>query len=197
MEDRVRAEFLIQRNQQLLDSIVNLDYETYDSLCADDMSCMEPESNQNLVIGKAFHKYYFDVFGGGGGGSEPMASSNNSSDNCNEAPTTHTNVTMVQPHVQWIGGSATSTNTNTNTTSDGDRQQTVAAAAAAVPTGAVLSYVKLTQQTTDGKAPVTIQQSETRVWEYRNTTNGGWIWVNIHLHKSPVLRWWLYTTTLH
>ena len=64
MEDRVRAEFLIQRNQQLLDSIVNLDYETYDSFCADDMSCMEPESNQNLVIGKAFHKYYFDVFGG-------------------------------------------------------------------------------------------------------------------------------------
>jgi len=96
---------------------------------------------------------------------------------------------MVQPHVQWIGGSATSTNTNINinTTSDGDRQQTTAAAAA-VPTGAVLSYVKLIQQTTDGKAPVTIQQSETRVWEYRNTTNGGWIWVNIHLHKSPVLR---------
>eukprot|EP00923_Selenidium_pygospionis_P043968 GHVN01075887.1.p1 GENE.GHVN01075887.1~~GHVN01075887.1.p1 ORF type:complete len:183 (-),score=3.91 GHVN01075887.1:535-1083(-) len=182
MDDRARAEFLVQRNQRLLDSIVNLDYETYDSLCADDMSCMEPESNQNLVIGKGFHKYYFDVFGGSGG--EPMTSPNNSSDNCNGAPTTHTKVTMVQPHVQWIRGSATST--NTNTASDRDRQQTKEAAA--VPTGAVLSYVKLTQQTTVGNAPVTIQQSETRVWEYRNTTNGGWVWVNIHFHKSPVLQ---------
>eukprot|EP00923_Selenidium_pygospionis_P043969 GHVN01075888.1.p1 GENE.GHVN01075888.1~~GHVN01075888.1.p1 ORF type:complete len:180 (-),score=7.66 GHVN01075888.1:661-1200(-) len=177
MDDRARAEFLVQRNQRLLDSIVNLDYETYDSLCADDMSCMEPESNQNLVVGKGFHKYYFDVFGGSGG--EPMTPSNNSSDNRNEAPTTHTKVTMVQPHVQWIGGSA-----NTNTANDEDRQQTKKAAA--VPTGAVLSYVKLTQQTTEGKGPVTIQQSETRVWEHRNTTNGSWVWVNIHFHKSPL-----------
>mmetsp|Transcript_1741 Transcript_1741/g.3884 ORF Transcript_1741/g.3884 Transcript_1741/m.3884 type:complete len:154 (+) Transcript_1741:107-568(+) len=138
--DEDEAKLLIALNQELLDSIANLDYETYDRLCADDMSCMEPESNQNVVIGKEFHKYYFDVFGGG------------------SSSKIQTNVTMVQrPHVQFLGSN-----------SDGK------------PTGAVLSYVKLTQQTEPGKSPVTIQQSETRVWEKQQNER----WVNIHFHKS-------------
>ena len=83
---------LINLNQQLLDSIVNLDYETYDRLCADDMSCMEPESNQTVVVGKSFHKYYFDVYGNKGECSERTSK---------PIPT---NVTMVQPHVQLLRG---------------------------------------------------------------------------------------------
>ena len=136
------AKLLIELNQKLLNSIANLDYGIYNDLCANDMSCIEPESNQNVVIGKEFHKYYFDVYGG------------------ESSSKIQTKVTMVQrPHVQFLG----------KNDSDGK------------PTGAVLSYVKLTQQTEPGKAPVTLQQSETRVWEKRQ--NGSW--VNIHFHKSP------------
>ena len=142
---------LIDRNQQLLESIVDLDHDTYNSLCADDISCIEPETNHNVVIGKNFHEYYFDVF-----------SSNDDDSAATSKKTHHINVTMVQPHVQWING---------NGSCDKKFQ----------PTGAVLSYVKLVQQTTVGKAPVTTQQSETRVWEIRNGE-----WVNIHFHKSPV-----------
>ena len=128
-------------NQSLLNSIANADYTIYSGWCADDMSCMEPESNQNLVIGKKFHKYYFDLYG-----------------TVDEKMETKTNVTMVQPHVQWIGGSES-------------------------PTGAVISYVKVTQQCLEGQAPTTIQQSETRVWEKRGDD-----WKNIHFHKSPYVK---------
>mmetsp|Transcript_6742 Transcript_6742/g.16860 ORF Transcript_6742/g.16860 Transcript_6742/m.16860 type:complete len:166 (+) Transcript_6742:306-803(+) len=151
--DELKA-YLISTNQKLLDAIVDIDYETYDSLCADDMSCMEPESNQTVVIGKDFHKYYFDVFGGSGGDEQ-----NGSTTTTTSSKRPRTNVTMVRPHVQFLG------RCNEN----------------GVPTAAVLSYVKLTQQTKPGMAPVTIQQSETRVWEQRE--QGGW--VNVHFHKSP------------
>lgn len=148
-------EVLLAMNQSLLDSIASCDYDVYSKLCAEDMSCMEPESNQNVVIGKGFHKYYFDIYG--------------TADNTKLKPKPkphRTNVTMVRPHVQWIG--------------------TGAAAAEEPPIGAVISYVKLTQHWSSaeggggGGAPVTVQQSETRVWEKRG---GGW--VNIHFHKSP------------
>jgi hypothetical protein len=86
------AEVLLNLNQKLLNAIVQCDYETYDHLCADDISCMEPESNQHVVIGKAFHKYYFDVLGSG--------------DNTKKDTKSITaNVTMSQPHVQLLGGS--------------------------------------------------------------------------------------------
>jgi len=137
---------LIGLNQQLLDSIVNLDYDTYNKLCADDISCMEPESDQNVVIGKAFHKFYFDAFGGSAVAQEDKS-----------VPKTHINVTMVRPHVQWIGSGN-----------------------GIPPAGAILSYVKLTQQKEEHKAPITIQQSETRVWEFRSGE-----WLNVHFHKSP------------
>ena len=139
---------LIELNQSLLNSIVDLNYEAYDFLCSDDMSCIEPETNRNVVSGKEFHKYYFDVFGsikkdGEEGETGMMAKT--------AATTTTTKVTMVMPHVQIMcEGNA-----------------------------AVISYVKLTQQTSSGKPPVTIQESETRVWEKRDSK-----WVNIHFHKS-------------
>ena len=49
-------------NQRLLDSIANGDYETYSSLCASDMTCIEPETNNLIVKGQQFHKYYFDLY---------------------------------------------------------------------------------------------------------------------------------------
>lgn len=152
-EDQENAKLLLALNQMLLDSIANVDYETYDRLCDDEISCLEPESKHNLVVGKAFHEYYFNVFGDAGSGGE---SNSMEEDEPPTSPKTQTNVTMVQPHVQWIRGN------------HGEAS------------GAVLTYVKLTQQTKEGKDPVTIQQSETRVWEKK-----GEKWVNIHFHKSP------------
>mmetsp|Transcript_24779 Transcript_24779/g.50713 ORF Transcript_24779/g.50713 Transcript_24779/m.50713 type:complete len:180 (-) Transcript_24779:586-1125(-) len=158
--DKERIE-LLALNQELLDSIANPDYDTYNRLCADDMSCVEPESNHNVVIGKKFHKYYFDL-AASSGSSSSSNNKNNDDDGNHRATTTpppHTNVTMVQPHVQWIRGGA---------------------ATGGGPTGAVLSYTKLTQtQTGPGSPPVTMQQSETRVWEKREGS-----WCNIHFHKS-------------
>ena len=176
LHGKAKAE-LIGLNYDLLDAIVDLDYETFDELCADDISCLEPETNQSVVIGKEFHKYYFDVFGGDKKGVDAQKAKNENMErlrvatrrpsmlvresslssgmNAGTNATTRTNVTMVQPHVQFLG--------------DEDD-----------PTGAVISYVKLTQQTAPGKPPVTMQQSESRVWEKRDGH-----WVNIHFHKSP------------
>ena len=54
-------EFLLALNQCLLNAIARSDYETYSVLCADDMTCFEPESCDCLVKGKAFHKFYFGI----------------------------------------------------------------------------------------------------------------------------------------
>jgi calcium/calmodulin-dependent protein kinase (CaM kinase) II len=138
---------LLELNQKLLTSIVECDYETYSQLCSDDMVCMEPESHHQVVVGKEFHKYYFDLFG----------SKKNSIDTNKTTPKT-THVTMSQPNIQWLGGTP--------------RRH---------PMVAVLSYVKLTQTIRNDK-PVTIPQSETRVWELCNGK-----WINVHFHKSPPL----------
>lgn len=140
---------LLDLNQKLLTSIAECNYETYDSLCADDMVCMEPESRHQVVVGKDFHKYYFDVYEAGGGG-------DNREDTTRTSQTSK--VTMSQPHFQWLGGTP--------------RRH---------PMVAVLSYVRLTQTMKDNE-PVTIRQSESRVWEL---TNGKW--KNVHFQKSEPL----------
>jgi Calcium/calmodulin dependent protein kinase II association domain len=73
-------------NQRLLDSIANGDYETYQSLSASDMTCIETDTNNLIVQGQKFHKYYFDLY-------QSMLSSGNKKKN-------PVQVTMVHPHVQ-------------------------------------------------------------------------------------------------
>ena len=79
------VEQVIDANQRLLDSIASCDYETYEILCADDLTCFEPESNGMLVQGLEFHKYYFDL-----SGKMPL-------------PIFRTNITMSNPHVRFCG----------------------------------------------------------------------------------------------
>jgi calcium/calmodulin-dependent protein kinase (CaM kinase) II len=78
MEDE---ELLLNLTQRLLEAIVRGNYETYNELCKDDMSCIEPESNRQVIVGKDFHQFYFDLYG----------------------PTqTPVNVSMVRPHVRFL-----------------------------------------------------------------------------------------------
>ncbi|MGC4007250.1 MAG: DUF4440 domain-containing protein [Pirellulales bacterium] len=58
---------LIALNQKLLDSIFTGDWKTYAALCADDVTCFEPEGQGHLIEGLAFHKFYFDLPAGPAG----------------------------------------------------------------------------------------------------------------------------------
>uniref|UniRef100_A0A7S2VV91 Calcium/calmodulin-dependent protein kinase II association-domain domain-containing protein n=1 Tax=Chlamydomonas chlamydogama TaxID=225041 RepID=A0A7S2VV91_9CHLO len=51
---------VIAVTQKLLNSIAGGDWQTYQTLCAKDLTCFEPEASGNLVEGLDFHKYYFD-----------------------------------------------------------------------------------------------------------------------------------------
>jgi calcium/calmodulin-dependent protein kinase (CaM kinase) II len=75
------AKEVLQLNQRLLESIAAGDWATYESLCAPDMTCFEPEAAGHLVEGMAFHKFYFDL----GAASGPRK------------------VTMATPHVRLLG----------------------------------------------------------------------------------------------
>ncbi len=75
------ASEILQLNQRLLESIAAGDWATYESLCAPDLTCFEPEAAGHLVEGMAFHKFYFDLGASGG----PR------------------NVTMATPHVRLLG----------------------------------------------------------------------------------------------
>ncbi len=57
----INHEEVINMNQKLLNSIASGDYKTYSDLCAEDFTCVEPESSGMLIKGLDFHKYYFDL----------------------------------------------------------------------------------------------------------------------------------------
>ena len=59
--DAVDADAVLQANAGLLAAISNMDWESYEAFCADDISCFEAEAGAQQVVGKPFHKYYFDL----------------------------------------------------------------------------------------------------------------------------------------
>lgn len=75
---------LLELSRQLIDSIMTADWKTYAKLCADDISCFEPEAVGHLVEGMEFHHYYFNL----GGGDSPR------------------NTTLVAPKVRLMGDAA-------------------------------------------------------------------------------------------
>lgn len=75
---------LLRLTQRLLDSIAEGDWNTYESLCAEDLSCFEPEARGHLVFGLPFHRFYFDAEG------EPA----------------RRQTTLVSPNVRMLGADA-------------------------------------------------------------------------------------------
>lgn len=75
---------LIALNQRLLEAIAAGDWKTYQELCDPTLSAFEPEGRGHLIVGMAFHKYYFDL--GTGGGARQT--------------------TIAAPHVRWLGEDA-------------------------------------------------------------------------------------------
>jgi len=76
---------LLNLSQKLLEAIVAGDWSTYASLCDESLSCFEPESRGQLVVGLAFHRFYFTL---------PADA---------KAPR---QVTISQPHVRFLGRDA-------------------------------------------------------------------------------------------
>jgi calcium/calmodulin-dependent protein kinase (CaM kinase) II len=56
---------VLSLTQRLLDAIGTGDWQTYEQLCAPDLTALEPESAGQLVRGLAFHKFYFDLAAAG------------------------------------------------------------------------------------------------------------------------------------
>lgn len=60
LEPFLRKEVL-QANQRMLDAVHAGDWKAYEDLSAKDMTCIEAESNGQMVRGLNFHKFYFDL----------------------------------------------------------------------------------------------------------------------------------------
>ncbi len=56
---------LLEVSQQLLTAIDAGDWNAYAALCDERITCFEPEAEGHLVVGLAFHKFYFDLPGSG------------------------------------------------------------------------------------------------------------------------------------
>lgn len=52
---------IIDLTHQLIESVVNSDWQTYAELCAEDLTSFEPEAEGYLIEGMPFHKHYFDL----------------------------------------------------------------------------------------------------------------------------------------
>ena len=77
---------LLALNQQMLDSISDGDWATYESLCDPTLSAFEPEARGQLVEGMDFHRYYFDFHQSVG-----------------PTSTGPKNTTVTSPHVRRLG----------------------------------------------------------------------------------------------
>lgn len=72
---------LIDLTEQLLHSIANRDWETYESLCDPSLTAFEEEACGHLVEGMDFHRFYFE----------------------REGAISQQQTTLVQPHVRILG----------------------------------------------------------------------------------------------
>ena len=52
---------VLRANAELLRSIDSGDWDAYEALCDESITCFEPEAQGHLVQGLPFHKFYFDL----------------------------------------------------------------------------------------------------------------------------------------
>jgi calcium/calmodulin-dependent protein kinase (CaM kinase) II len=50
---------LLQLNQLLLNTVVTNNVDLYSKLCADDLTCIEPETDGHIIKGLDFHRFFF------------------------------------------------------------------------------------------------------------------------------------------
>ena len=160
VQSRPKEAEVLRCNAELLSAIGQGDWRTYSRLCADDITCFEPETAGQQVSGLDFHRFFFDL---GGGGGESDGDSDGSSAQAGQAAAASTSTstaplnTMCSPVVRVMGPVA------------------------------IVSYARATQAVGEGGAPRTQVSHETRVWQ-RSAVDG--TWKNVHLHKSPVPLTW-------
>lgn len=51
---------VLAATDDVIQAIMQGDWDKYSKMCAKDMTCFEPEAQGCLVKGLAFHKFYFD-----------------------------------------------------------------------------------------------------------------------------------------
>ena len=61
MSGCAHTDSLLAANRALLDAIGAGDFAAYNSLCASDITCIEPETLGTIVTGTRFHEHYFDL----------------------------------------------------------------------------------------------------------------------------------------
>jgi calcium/calmodulin-dependent protein kinase (CaM kinase) II len=119
---------LIRLTQDLLDSIDQRDWSTYQQLCDETLTAFEPETVGHLVEGLPFHEFYLAP----GPDGLPRQS------------------TISSAHVRRMGDVA------------------------------VVSYVRLLQNTDSDGRTSTRTMEETRVWQLQEDR-----WQHVHFHRSP------------
>ena len=77
---------ILQLTRRLIDAIINVDWQAYADLCAEDLTSYEPEAQQHLVQGMGFHKHYFEM--------------------ADRSPYTGVTTTLSSPHVRMMGDAA-------------------------------------------------------------------------------------------
>ena len=74
---------IIALTDELLTAITSADWQSYQRLCADDLTAFEPEAEQHLVVGLGFHRHYFGM--------------------ADKSPYVDVNTTISSPHVRHMG----------------------------------------------------------------------------------------------
>ena len=57
----INEEFFIDLTKKLLNCIDKRDWEGYVSLTDENLSCIEPETGNKIVVGLDFHKFFFTI----------------------------------------------------------------------------------------------------------------------------------------
>lgn len=155
---------LLFNTYRLLEAIDTGNWEEYQQLCDEGMSCFEPEAKGHLVQGMEFHRFFFDFQKkkpplapvAGKKSFLSLGASSSSSDSATSSLEIPAQSIVSSPVVKFLGDNV-----------------------------AIVSYVRLVQKieaSPDRSSffPVTRSYSETRIWNLKDNGN----WRVVHFHRS-------------